>query len=275
VDISTVKLVASDLDGTLLAPTHELSARTIAALQAVNSQGVEIVAVTGRSHWSAVDILKPVDCLRWIICSNGATVYDTTVDRVVHKRPLPQNQIAEIVGRLRFEFPQLGLAWESDHGVHNTDQWYQNRCLTDARFRVPDDKATRDFDPENDKALKLMINHHELTTYQWLAAVEPLIACDVSVSTSGAAFVEITHREANKGDSLRLLCDQLGVAQGETVGFGDHSNDLPMLGWVGRSFAMENGASIIQQAADDIAPHNKDDGVAQILERYWAIDRVG
>ena len=262
-----MSLVASDLDGTLLTPETKVSERTIEALRAVHARGIEVVAVTGRSHWSAVEILRPVGCIRWIICSNGATVYDYEAEAVVHDRPLSETQVNEVVDRMVEAFPTVGFAWESRNGIFHSDQWVQNREANETSYGIKKARPTTDLAGEESAVLKLMAAHDELTTYEWLDAVQQHLPAGVSASTSGATFVEVTQADANKGEALRSLCRQLGVARGETMAFGDHANDLPMLDWVGVSYAMANAAPRVMEVADHVAPHHRDDGVAQVLEQ--------
>ncbi|MDH3678703.1 MAG: Cof-type HAD-IIB family hydrolase [Acidimicrobiia bacterium] len=261
---STIRLVASDLDGTLFGPDGTVSSRTAETLRAVAAAGVEIVVATGRSHWSAVPRLEHVGCLRWLICSNGATVYDLEAGGVVVHRPLTGAQVSEVVDGLRDRFPTVGFAWESPEGVFHTDRWVVNRAATDARFEAKP-RPTRDLRVGEDTVLKLMIAHDELTEYAWLDAVAADVPVGLSTSTSGAAFVEITAADANKGDALRLLCADVGIDRTETIAFGDHANDLGMLAWVGVGYAMANAGPRVREIADATAPHHADDGVARVL----------
>ncbi|MCP4227941.1 MAG: HAD-IIB family hydrolase, partial [Actinomycetia bacterium] len=236
--------------------------------RAVAERGIEIVAVTGRSHWSAAEILRPVGCIGWIICSNGATVFDSEIAAVVHQRPLGAGQVKEVTDKLLDAFPDVGFAWESPDGIFHSEQWIQNRQVIDPNYVPPGSgRALRDLESERGQVLKLMAAHDQLVTYDWLDAVGPHLPAGVSASTSGAMFVEVTHADANKGSALEHLCSQLQIGRSQTMAFGDHSNDLPMLDWVGVSFAMANADARVLAVADHGAPHHGEDGVAQILER--------
>ncbi len=269
-DSSTIKLIASDLDGTLFTPEGQVSARTTRALQAAASKGVEVVVATGRSHWSAVPRLEDVGCIRWLICSNGATLYDVEAGDIVLRRPIHDDHVAAVVEGLGREFPNVGFAWESPDGVFHSDQWVSNRERTGGAFGVKP-RPTRDLQIGSEPILKLMVAHDTLVEYEWLDAMSVHVPTGLSTSTSGAAFVEVTAAEANKGDALRLLCDQLGVDRDATIAFGDHSNDLGMLTWVGTGYAMANAAPRVTEIADATAPHHEDDGVAQVLEGIFAL----
>lgn len=269
VDASNITLIASDLDGTLFGSDGAVTARTAEALRATADRGVEIVVATGRSHWSAASRLEHLDCIRWLICSNGATVYDGHAGDVVLRRALTEAQVSSAVDELRGAFPSVGLAWEGPEGVFHTEQWATNRLATDHRF-VPKERPTRDLRPDDDTVLKLMVAHDRMVEYEWLDAVTSSIPDGLSVSTSGAAFVEVTAADANKGDALRLLCTELGVDRSTTIAFGDHANDLGMLAWVGRGYAMANAAPRVHEIADATAPHHAEDGVAQVLTALFS-----
>lgn len=259
-----MKLIASDLDGTLFGPDHEVSEVTAEALRAVADLGVEIVVATGRSHWSAVPRLEHLGCVRWLIGSNGATVYDFELGDVVVRRPLRADQVRAVVEGVGKAFPTVGYAWESPEGVFHSDRWVRNRKATDSRFPVVE-RPTHELSIDRPEILKLMIAHDRLTEYDWLDAMADHVPSGLSASTSGASFVEITASDANKGAALRLLCDALGVDRTETMAFGDHSNDVAMLHWAGTGYAMANGAARILEIADAVAPPNHEHGVAQVL----------
>lgn len=263
-----LRLVASDLDGTLLGPDSVVSDRTAAALEATAASGVEVVVATGRSHWSSVRLLEHLGCIRWAICSNGATVYDFDAAEVVDQRPVSDEHVGEVVERVVQAFPTAGFAWESPEGIFHTERWAVNRAATDARFVAKNSRPTRELEIGVEPILKLMIAHDVMTEYEWLDAMRPHVPEGLSSSTSGAAFAEVTASDANKGAALRSLCDQLGIGRQATIAFGDHSNDLEMLGWVGTGYAMANANPRVLEAADAVAPHHAEDGVAQVLEGF-------
>ncbi|MEL7158349.1 MAG: Cof-type HAD-IIB family hydrolase [Actinomycetota bacterium] len=261
-----LRLVASDLDGTLLSGDSRLAPRTIEALQQTAAQGVEVVAVTGRSHRTCVELLRPAECIRWAICSNGATVWDFEAEDVVVRRPLDNGQVVGVLAAVEQAFPTAGLSWETGTGHYVTEQWITARRAVDPRFRNRLDLPPVTFDFDHGEVLKLMLAHDELITFDWLDALRPHLSDDLSISTSGATFVEVTRADANKGDALADLCRMLGIGPEATVAFGDHANDLPMLAWAGRSYAMANADDSVLAVADAVAPPHHEDGVAQVLE---------
>ncbi len=264
------RLVATDLDGTLFAPGAVISPRTAAAVTAAVGAGVEVVAATGRSHWNAVPLLAPLP-VRWLICSNGATVYHTEVGEVVVRRALPDATVAEVIDRLTAAFPTVGVAWEDAAGVGYSDRFDRNREATNPDYVVPlGGRHGEELVLGPSPIVKLLVDHHELHTMAWLRAVQPHLPPGVVASTSGASFVEITVAAATKGQAVADLCRQLGVDRADTVAFGDHANDLDMLAWVGAGYAMANADAEVLAAVAHRAPHHAEDGVARVLEALLA-----
>lgn len=267
---ASVKLIASDLDGTLLGPDARVSDRTAAAVRAVAAAGMDVVIATGRSHWSALPLVEHLGCIRWLLCSNGATVFDLEAGDAVHRRFLSGGLVADLMARILDAFPTAGFAWESAMGIAQTERWVTNRLATNPTYRPSTAEPVHDLAPGDGPMVKLLVAHDELITYDWLAALEPLLPSGVCASTSGASFAEITVAEANKADALAHLCLQLGVDRSATIAFGDHANDVGMLEWAATGFAMANAHPLVAARADHVAPHHGDDGVAQVLERLLA-----
>ncbi len=264
-DPGTIRLIASDLDGTLLGTDSQVSARTTATIRAVTAREVHFVVATGRSQWSAVPRLEHLTgSVRWVLCSNGATLYDLEGRDVIRHRAMADDELARTIDVLRHEFPTVGFAWETPSGLHYTERWRENRRATEVHPEPGRD--TSELRVGDEPVLKLMVAHDRLVRYDWLDAMGPLVPETLNASTSGATFVEVTAPGANKGDALADLCAELGVAPAETVAFGDHSNDETMLRWVGRGYAMANADPRILAVADATAPHHANDGVATVIE---------
>ena len=260
-----LQLVATDIDGTLLGPDHVVTERTISSLQAAHNAGVEIVGATGRSHWSAIPLLKPIGCVRWLLASNGATLYDIESDEIVEQFPLDRDVVCQVVESLLSEFGELGFSWETSEGVFQDEKFRELRSVRFPSYKLAK-RPTVEFRPADDDLTKLMMLHRTLGDREWFDRASPFIPPDQSFSTSGTGFVELTSPSADKGVALAALCERLGVSQSGTVSFGDQINDLGMLRWAGRGYAMENAADEAREAASHIAPHHLEDGVAQVVD---------
>jgi len=267
VDKHNVRLVASDLDGTLLGPGAVLSPRTLATVEMMLAADIDVAVMTGRSQWGALPIVGQIKGLKWIGCSNGATLYSVDTGTVVERFDLVAGVATDIVTMVRAAIPEVAFGWESPEGVFFTDDWTRNMTSLDTGYTpVYESKIRLESQMAETQVAKLMICHDEIVGFEWLEQLRPYLPGEVSVSTSGAPFVEVTAPEANKGAALSRLAERLAVPQSETIAFGDHSNDLEMLSWAGVGFAMANAHPEVHARADRVAPHHAEDGVAVVLE---------
>lgn len=261
------RLIATDLDGTLLRGDGTISPRTHEALAYAQALGVEIVVCTARPVRWMRGLAEDGGIAGAAVCANGAVLWDLAEDALMGSFPIACEVACEVVNRLRPLMPDGTWAVETvDHFGH--EPGYR------VRWPVPDD-ATVD-------AIEVL-----LATPPVKLLLRPDDACDASVFAGRARlevaeFVELTYSDASasllemsaagvsKGSGLAALCAARGIGPAETVAFGDMPNDLSMLTWAGRSFAMANGHAEVIAAADELAPPNEQDGVAVVLERLLA-----
>lgn len=269
-----LKLVATDIDGTLLGPDHAVTERTIRSLRNAHEAGVEIVAATGRSHWSAAPLLEPVGCIRWLLASNGATLYDMESAEVVRRSPLDRQVVLDVISSLNEEFGEVGYSWETDQGVFQDETFRALRSIKFPSTKIAK-RSTVEFEPGAEDLTKIMMFHRSMSDVEWFDAAAPFIPEGQSFSTSGTGFVELTSPEADKGVALAALCADLGNAQEDTIAFGDQANDLGMLRWVGKGYAMANASAVAKEAAPYEAPHHLEDGVAQVVDQLVRGSSVG
>ena len=266
----SVRLIASDLDGTLLDGDGRLSERTIAAVRAADESGVIVVAATGRSHRTAAPRLEPAEVIRTAVCSNGASVYDVAGRRIIGHRPIADDVVPGLLVALRSAHPDVCFGWETAAGF-GWEHDFAPLAPEHVRARLLDgtraDELHASIDDVGPRRLtKLLVGHPRIHSNDWLAEVSPLLAGVVQVSTSGAAFVEVTDDGVDKASTLASVCAGLGVDRSEVAAFGDQSNDVAMLEWAGRSWAPANAHASAMAAADTVVGPHDDDAVAQVIE---------
>lgn len=253
-------MIVSDLDGTLLNDRSVVSDRTSEVLRQASELGVLIVAATGRSIHSALDLLRPVGVVSWALCSNGATRFHLEQERLVHHRLINSEDVDSFVGRVRAIYGEVGLAWETESAL----QWDHSYLAHRANLNPRPEGRVASF-PSGVDLVKLLVTHPERTHDEWLRDLQPLVGDTMVASTSGTDFVEITHSSATKGQALADLCSELGIERECVAAFGDQTNDVDMLEWAGRGFAMANAPTAVKQVASHEAPHHAQDGVAQVV----------
>ena len=181
------RLVASDLDGTLLGLDDVVSERTRAAIRTVADAGIHVVAATGRSQWTAEPLVTPVEGLDLVVCSNGASLYHLRERRSLASHPIADAVIDGILVTLAEQMPGCCFGWETDHDLHYEAGFLAYRPNLD-RPASPDLPVGARPSPIR----KLMVGHPEVQHYDLLDAVVPLVPAGCSATTSGAPFVEIT-----------------------------------------------------------------------------------
>jgi hydroxymethylpyrimidine pyrophosphatase-like HAD family hydrolase len=259
------RLVAIDLDGTLLRSDGTVSARTAAALDRVQQAGARFVFVTGRPPRSVLNTMRPLGYTGEVICANGALTLDMRSGRLSDKALIPAAVLADAAARLRRAIPGLGIAVEYTDR-HVRDRHYQPGAWGTAEPIpwLPDEELfARD-------AVKLLGRHPSLSGDDLLDLAAPVVGEIVAVYHSGGLrLLEATAAGVSKGTALARLASRLGIAAADVVAFGDMVNDLPMLAWSGRSYAMANAHPDVLAAAGQVIPGNDDDGVATIVEHLF------
>jgi Cof subfamily protein (haloacid dehalogenase superfamily) len=266
-----VRLVATDLDGTLLHTDGTVTARTRAALTAVEDLGVTVVFVTGRPIRWMHDLWEHVGDHGLAVCSNGGIVYDVSRHAVRSARPIPVEVGLQVAGLLREGLPGTTFALEKTTGFGKEPAFLP-------RGATPDDMQVGPLDELLDEStVKLLVRHDEMDPQELWHSTERLVGHLVSTTWSSVgALVEISAAGVTKASTLALLCDELGIANAEVVAFGDMPNDLAMLEWAGTSYAMANAHPSVLELADRCAPSNQADGVAVVLEGLFGLQpRVG
>lgn len=268
-----VRLVASDLDGTLLEPPPRrrldagsdevdlgsISPRTRGALDGVRDRGIDVVAATGRPpRWvHGVDIGPGL-----AVCSNGALVVDLGTGEVVMERALAPDVALEVVERLRSLHPDGHCAIEFADGVGMEEAWASQvpRALLTPRVGPAEDLLVR-------PAAKVLMRVPGTSGDAYIDAATEAVGDLAEVTASGALqLIEVSARGVHKASTLALLCEQQGIVAADVVAFGDARNDLPMLSWAGTGVAMADAHPSVLAAADDVTGTNAEDGVARWLE---------
>ena len=258
------RLVATDLDGTLLRGDGTVSARTRAALERAQALGVEIVLCTARPVRWMRDLAEAGGVAGIAVCANGAVLWDLAADELVGSFPIAPAAALEVVGKLRRFVPGGSWAMEThDHFGH--EPGYR------VRWPVPEDATVAAIEPLlATPPVKLLLRPEEAgdaAAFAERARAEVAELVEVTYSDASASLLEMSAAGVSKGSGLAAVCAARGIDRAQTVAFGDMPNDLPMLGFAGRSYAMAGGHPEVIAAADEVAPPNDEDGVAAVLER--------
>ncbi len=255
-------MIATDLDGTLLGPDGEVSARTCAAIAAAHAAGIVVVAATGRSRLTAIDKLAGCPDIDWVVCSNGAMVWDRTSDTMHLHRSIHGRDAVALVDGLRDHPDELGFAWETVDGF-GYDEVFMSHRRVDAASLVVGDVSMPGPD---DQVTKLLISHRELLGHDLQRHLSDHLYAGVTVSSSGGPFIEATALGVDKASTLAGLAEAMGIEADAVMAFGDQHNDLQMLTWAGTGVAMANAHPEVAAAVPVVTKSHAEDGVAHIIE---------
>lgn len=264
--VARVRLVATDLDGTLLRTDGTVSPRTRAALAGIRRAGIVLVLVTARPPRFLRRLAEAEGLAGLAICCNGALVYDLDRGEIVRHRPLGAEAAGRLVAGLREAAPGGCFAVEAGERYG----WEPAYAALAGALVEPGGVAGDALALCRESVTKLIVRHPALAAEALLPLVRR-IAGDAAYAThSGAPFVEVAAAGVQKAAALAALCADLGVAAGETIAFGDMPNDLPLLRWAGYAVAVANAHPEVLRAADEVTLANGEDGVAVVLERLLA-----
>ncbi len=259
------RLIATDLDGTVVRSDGAVSERTKRAFARVESAGSTLVFVTGRPPRWMGTVADALAHRGLAICANGAIVYDLHTESVVGTHTIEACDLEAAVNVLAKALPDLGFAVEHGDGLVYSDGYE----LANWDAETPQRPVARD-ELVARPAAKLLARHPELDADALLAEAADLVG-DMVLPThsNGRRLIEMSALGVSKASTLAELCDDQGIPAEDVVAFGDMPNDLPMLVWAGRGYAVANAHPSVLAAVDFTVASNDDDGVARTIEELF------
>lgn len=269
--MSKIKLVAMDIDETLLDDNQVISLANQNAIAAAMEQGVKIVLASGRTHSGMAEYLNKLKIAgndQYII-TNGGSLVETLNDEVIYHKALSNQTYRQIDAFVK----------ENDLHYNAVDvkgQTYTSNTDSIDRYTIiqafENDKGLLirqpDQLPADFEILKAIINEPKERLDQITPAVEQEFGEDYYVIRTGAGFLEIMPKNIDKGSALTYLAEYLQLDLSETMAIGDGENDIPMLRKAGVSVVMNNATDSIKNLADFITADNNQSGVAKAFEKY-------
>jgi Cof subfamily protein (haloacid dehalogenase superfamily) len=261
------RLIATDLDGTIVDHTGAVSPRTVAALAAVEQAGWHLVLVTGRPPRWMAPVVEATGHRGRAICANGAFVYDLHTEEVVASYLLEVDVAREVVERLRAVMPGVSFALETSEGFAREPGYAARWPMPDRHSVGPVEELLRH------PVAKLLARDDSSLGDAMLDVAMPALdgLATVTHSNPDDGLLEISAPHVSKASTLAHLCADLGVEPADVVAFGDQPNDLPMLAFAGTAYAMGNAHPAVLAAVELHTATVHEDGVAQVLERLLAL----
>lgn len=258
------KLIATDLDGTIVNHDGRISDRTIETFKRARDMGIEIFFVTGRPpRW--MPEIREAFGFGSAICGNGAMLYDLMGDKVLEEWLISTEDQLETIKRLRSAIPEISFAVESHSYFHREKAYVPRWDVGLDNVGVEDIESII-----HSPALKLLArcSSQNISSDAMLEIAFPILSGLVTVTHSNPddSLLEISAINVSKGATLAKMAARLGIEAADCVTFGDNPNDFSMLAWSGRSYAMASGHPEGLTIAKSVALPCEDDGVAQAIE---------
>jgi Cof subfamily protein (haloacid dehalogenase superfamily) len=269
--VNPPQVIATDLDRTLLRSDGTTSERTRAALDLAMDRGAQVIAVTARPiRW--LDRLKPCfGRLPHVIASNGAVCYDLAAGLAYDARPFDPATVPKLLAGVRAALPGARFALETPNGMVR-EATYEMSILEDEEAGlhvVPcEELATAVADQP---LLKILAADRSRPSAEMFAEALPAVGSlgQLTYSTNGGVL-ELGPPGITKASTLAAWCAARGIEAADVVTFGDMPNDVPMLRWAQRSWAVANAVEEAKAAATGVTASNDEDGVAQVVEALFA-----
>lgn len=255
------KLVALDLDGTLLNNSSNISEFTKNTIKKLDNKGIHIIIATGRSYTSLKPKVKDLGITAPIICYNGAMIRNSGTDEIIMNSTVPDDiskVLIEIARRENIHF----------HGYNNGDFHYENISNFSKDYQ---DLAGLNgvlcsfYDYQEFSFTKCMFIDNNEKLLKIEKEVKKIFGDRCYIAFSKPHFLEIMNLSASKANALSVIAKDYGIKQNEIIAFGDGLNDLEMLEFAGKGIAMKNGFELLKSRFENTAFSNNEDGVAKYL----------
>lgn len=259
------RLVAMDLDDTLLTSKLVITERTKRVIDEVRAKGVHVTLATGRMYQSTLHFARQLDITEPLITYQGALVKEERTGNVLYYRPVPLPAAREVL--------QKGYELDIHMNIYVNDTLFVDSITEEgigyaklARVELHPVGNLLKFLHDDPVKIIFIAEQEKLDRLQ--PYMEEKYGRELYITRSKPHYLEFMHSQANKGRALKALAGSLGIAREEVMAFGDSFNDLPMLEYAGLGVAVGNGWPQVQAGADYVTAANDDDGVARALEKF-------
>lgn len=266
----TYKALALDLDGTLINSEKKLSTKNKKAVIEAAQCGVHIILASGRPLFGIEPVAEALELSRvggYILAYNGGNIIDCKTKEVIYSRNFPPECIHDVC-TLAKEYGVYALSYDKDEVISESDT--DEYVLREAKCNDASVRRVENLEQYvNYPVAKFLIagEHEKLIPIQ--QELQKRHGDVIDAFCSADYFLEIVPKNVAKDRSLAALLEKLGLQREELIACGDGMNDISMIEYAGLGAAMENAYPPVKEKADIIAPSNDEDGVAEIIAKYF------
>jgi Cof subfamily protein (haloacid dehalogenase superfamily) len=259
------RLVAIDVDGTLIQRGLPVSPAVAVAISRARQQGVVVTLASGRMFPLVEPLLRQLALTAPVICYGGALVIEPSPRRTIYRQGVPLDLAREVIAEAR-DRELSARAYVGDRVY--VDRLVPGRFNFDSLSRVNAEAVGDLLSFLTDDPSHLAIDAPPDQTRELVVAMRRVFSTRLNVTTGHPLLIEFSHPSVHKGSAVRWLCNHLGIDPSESLAIGDDWNDLEMLRQAGLGVAVANAHPEVLAVADAIVPSVEEDGVAVALERF-------
>lgn len=263
----SIKLVATDLDDTLLRDDLTISPRVIETVRKAREQGVIVTFATGRMPASSRPYAQELGIDVPIITYNGAMIQEAISRKVLLRKVIPVSMAHNIISFLSEEEVHFHMYLKDQVFVPKMNKWSEEYARK-TRVPVEEGDLSQLLQGEGEGVEKLILFDEPEVLAKWANIIRDRFPEQFHLTSSKPYFLELMHPEVNKGRTLLSFAEGMGIKPEEVMAIGDGLNDLEMISSVGLGVAVANAREEVKAAAKVITTSNEEDGVAEAIERY-------
>ncbi len=264
--MSKIKLVATDIDGTILKYNGEINHEVLDCIRTLDEKGVKVVLVTGRMHKSAKKIADELGIHNPIVSYQGALVRDNTLqENIIYERYIPNDKAISIIDWCKKSDVHINLYINDDLYVEKENEFTRKYA---GHQHIPFNVVSFD-EIKIDKVNKiLLIDYNDADKITYLTNKLQEDYPELFIVKSTDFFCEVCHREATKGDGVKCLEDFYGITKDEVLTIGDHNNDIELIKAGGIGVAMGNATDELKAVADFVTDTVENNGFVKAIEKF-------
>lgn len=255
-----IKLIATDMDGTLLNSKHEINPEFWEVWKKLKAKDITFVCASGRQYYNLVEKFKNIKEEIYFIAENGSFV--VYKDEVLYMNTLDREKTFKFIEIARkIDGVNIVLCGKNSAYVESND----SKFIDEVKPYYEKFEVVNSLEDVEDDFLKIALcdfKNSEKNSYKYFKEFEN----EYKISVSGGVWLDISNSDANKGNAMRKLQELLGVTPKETLVFGDYLNDIELLESAYHSYAMENAHPKLKEIANNIAKSNEENGVVEKIK---------
>jgi Cof subfamily protein (haloacid dehalogenase superfamily) len=254
------KLVALNLDGTLLNSQSQLSVKHIEAVKKAQNAGVQVVIATGRYFMQTERIIQALDFNGILVSNDGAVTINNQTKEIIHEHSFTLEEISPLINYCRQNDIHFSLTTAFNHYVEMMSPYQIDKCSQyEIRYTIHDDVMKL-----KETVMKLTVDD-ENRVNGWQNITLP---SNIKIRANAEFFKEYVHHQTSKTNGLKKILEFYGINPSEIIAIGDFYNDLDMIEYAGLGIAMGNAPEDVKEKANDVTLSNDEDGVYYALEKH-------